>query len=131
MSDFIANTTVLVACLIFWYSFFSSFIDKRKHINSMAEYLLLVEHESKQEIEPTTNQQKPQINQEYIVGSLDIQIEEDTKDESSTNQLKIDCDLAMKALHVNSAKERKFLIQSVFEKYQPKTVEEFLKKAFS
>lgn len=97
----------------------------------MAEYLLLVEHESKQEIEPTTNQQKPQINQEYIVGSLDIQIEEDTKDESSTNQLKIDCDLAMKALHVNSAKERKFLIQSVFEKYQPKTVEEFLKKAFS
>jgi len=139
MVDFISNITVLIIVGIFWHSFFQAFFDKRKHINSLAEYLLLVEHEyenserkseltktkpiKKSKAKKTTKQKKSDLH-------VDKTVSEEIQKNNEINQLKEDCNLAMQAIHVK-AKERKFLIQTVFEKHNPKTVEEFLRKAFA
>ena len=137
--DFISNITVLIIVVIFWHSFFQAFFDKKKHINSLAEYLLLVEHESENTKHVSESTKAKPIQKSKVkkikkpkktYAPADTGVSEEERKNEEINKLKEDCNLAMQAIHVK-AKERKFLIQTVFEKHNPKTVEEFLRKAFA
>jgi hypothetical protein len=55
---------------------------------------------------------KPKVKQEY-------------------NQLHQDCFDALKAIGVRTAKERKYLVNSIFNNHSPSTVQEFLQLALS
>lgn len=53
-----------------------------------------------------------------------------TKPETNfSDELKNECNLAMKAIGVD-AKQRTYLLKTIFQIHNPKTVEEFLRKAF-
>jgi hypothetical protein len=63
-------------------------------------------------VKVTSPSPKPKVKQEY-------------------NQLHQDCFDALKAVGVRTAKERKYLVNSIFNNHSPSTVQEFLQLALS
>lgn len=53
------------------------------------------------------------------------------KQSQEYNSLQKDCFDALKAIGVKSAKERKYLVHSVFNKHNPTSIQEFLQLAMS
>jgi hypothetical protein len=125
MTDTIAGFITLGIVFLFMHSFWKSFSDPSKHI-TLISYLTDFEEKPKSK----TYKPRPEaVLKEAHKPKTVTKPKPETKEEPS-KQLKEDCNAAMKSIGVDS-KQRKYLMTTVFSKYNPKTVEEFLRQAFA
>lgn len=134
--DIITNFWLAVILATFCIRFFDCFTDESKHIDIL-EYLTNFDADDKRK---TKTKPKKDKSFEAVVDIQAQEAEEKTSkakadelnaeaEKQRLEKLKQECNLAMKSLGVGS-KERKYLISVVFEKHNPKSVQEFLQKAF-
>lgn len=81
------------------------------------------------------------VSRPEIIASASLELEEkketnnkdkQTKDRTGEyTDLQMDCIAALKSLGIKTKKEQKFLVNNIFNKHNPKTVEEFIKLAFA
>lgn len=130
--EIITNFWLAVILTIFCIRFFDCFTDESKHIDIL-QYLTL-----------SDIRDKPKTKDKSFEAVIDIKspqkVEEKTsvtktqklngeEDKQRLEKLKQDCNLAMQSLGIKK-NERKYLIAVVFDKHNPKSVQEFLQKAF-
>lgn len=120
MADTIAGFISWGIVFLFIHSFWKSFSDPSKHI-TLTSYL-------------TDFEEKPKPKLDVVIKEVHepkkVTKPKPEPKEEPNKQLKEDCNAAMKSIGVDS-KQRKYLMTTVFSKYNPKTVEEFLRQAFA
>jgi hypothetical protein len=136
MVDFISSFIALIVVILFLSSFFNAYVDPNKHF-TLFEYFTDFDKEIPKKTEVT-------FKKEIVTQKRSVKKETKKEEEKSNNNineeiaqrlselraLKEDCNLAMKSIGVD-AKQRKYLIQKVFERDRPKSVEEFIRIAFA
>lgn len=124
-SDFISNSVSVILVLIFLSSFIEAFFNPKKHITSPM-YFLGYDNE-------VNTQTKTKLDCVKVTAAQSQpkqKPKKNTKPETNfSDELKNECNLAMKAIGVD-AKQRTYLLKTIFQIHNPKTVEEFLRKAF-
>lgn len=123
MNNILADFITIFLALLFMKSFFDAYFDESKHID-LTKYITLEKNYYKpiQQARPATQiKRKPAAQKKQSCP---------TKTASVNADLRNDCDMAMKSLGTD-AQQRKYLLKSIFDIHQPKTVQEFLKLAFS
>tara|TARA_Y100000385_G_scaffold195050_1_gene201907 strand:+ start:9328 stop:9687 length:360 start_codon:yes stop_codon:yes gene_type:complete len=118
MSDFLANFILVFLTALFLKSFFDSYSNPQKHF-TLTEYVTLQPIGDKDAPQQTPAKPKPLKPKPETVKVID----------EEERVLKTDCELALKKLGCDN-KHSKYIIKMTFEKHSPKTVEEFLQKAF-
>lgn len=124
MVDFMSNIILLFLTALFLKSFFESYNDPRKHF-SLTEYVTLqplgkdvpVKHYRQRTVTKKAEKSappKPTI----------------TKNKNGYTQLQQDCFDALKSVGVKTVRERKYLVNSIFNDNDPKNIQEFLQLAF-
>ena len=125
MTDIIAGFISWGIVFLFIHSFWKSFSDPSKHI-TLASYLTDFEDKPKTK----TYKPRPEVVLKEVNEPKKVTKPKPEPKEEPSKQLKEDCNAAMKSIGVDS-KQRKYLMNTVFSKYNPKTVEEFLRQAFA
>lgn len=125
MSDILAGFISWGIVFLFIYSFWKSFSDPSKHI-TITSYLTDFEDKPK----PKAHKPKAEVVLKEINKPKKTVRPKPEQKEEENKELKEDCNSAMKSIGVDS-NQRKYLIARIFEKYNPKTVEEFLRQAFA
>lgn len=125
MTDIMAAFISWGIVFLFIHSFWKSFSDPSKHI-TLASYLTDFEDKPKAK----TCRPKPEVVLQKIHKPKKVTKPKPEPKEESNKELKEDCNAAMKSIGVDS-KQRKYLLQTVFDKHSPKTVEDFLRLAFA
>lgn len=120
MVDFLSNFILLFLTVLFLKSFYESYSNPQKHF-TLAEYVTLqpIGEEDTPRVQQSNKKIKPIKPSRKVTEAID----------EAENMLKADCKLALKKLGCDE-KQSKYLITMTFKHYQPKTVEEFLQKAF-
>ena len=123
MSDFLANFILVFLTALFLKSFYDSYSNPQKHF-TLTEYVTLQPIGDKdaprqRPAKPKPLKPKPLKPKPETVKVID----------EEERALKTDCELALKKLGCDN-KHSKYIIKMTFEKHSPKTVEEFLQKAF-
>lgn len=126
MANTLADMISGIIVFLFIYSFVKAYNDPSKHI-TIGEYLTNFD-------QPATKSKSQVVNNAPIAINI-AKPKKTTKPKSElkedpSKELKEDCNAAMKSIGVDS-KQRKYLMTTVFSKYNPKTVEEFLRQAFA
>lgn len=123
LDDFIA----LIFVCIFLYHLINA-MKNAKHIDLNNLELFRILEDGTPEVSISV---KNQTTQRKRRKKKKIKVEEkEEKQQTNYDLIKDDCIAAMNALGVKTKKEKEFLLNSVFSKHNPSTVEEFLKAAF-
>lgn len=126
MANTLADMISGIIVFLFIYSFVKAYNDPNKHI-TIGEYLTNFDQPAKKSKIQAVNNAPVATN---VAKPKKITKPKPERKENPSKELKEDCNAAMKSIGVDS-KQRKYLMTTVFSKYNPKTVEEFLRQAFA
>jgi hypothetical protein len=127
MIDTLSTLITWGIVFLFMYSFWESFSDPSKHL-TIISYLTDFEEKTQPSSTKTKSAQRKKKDVEFNKESNKNKPSRQAE-EKPNEQLKEDCNAAMKSLGVDY-KQRQYLLKTIFHKFNPKTVEEFLRQAF-
>lgn len=127
MIDTLSTLITWGIVFLFTYSFWESFRDPSKHL-TIISYLTDFEEKTQPSSTKTKSAQRKKKDVEFNKESNKNKPSRQAE-EKPNEQLKEDCNAAMKSLGVDY-KQRQYLLKTIFNKFNPKTVEEFLRQAF-
>lgn len=127
MIDTLSTLITWGIVFLFMYSFWESFSDPRKHL-TIISYLTDFEEKTQPSSTKTKSAQRQKKDVEFNKESNKNKPSRQAE-EKPNEQLKEDCNAAMKSLGVDY-KQRQYLLKTIFNKFNPKTVEDFLRQAF-
>jgi len=127
MIDTLSTLITWGIVFLFTYSFWESFSDPSKHL-TIISYLTDFDEKTQPSSTKTKSPQRKKKDLEFNKESNKNKPSKQAE-EKPNKQLKEDCNAAMKSLGVDY-KQRQYLLKTIFNKFNPKTVEEFLRQAF-
>lgn len=128
MIDTLSTLITWGIVFLFMYSFWESFSDPSKHL-TIISYLTDFEEKTQPISTKTKSAQRKKKDVEFNKESNKNKPSRQAE-EKPNEQLKEDCNAAMKSLGVDY-NQRQYLLKTIFNKFNPKTVEEFLRQAFA
>ena len=128
MIDTLSTLITWGIVFLFMYSFWESFSDPSKHL-TIISYLTDFEEKTQPISTKTKSAQRKKKDVEFNKESNKNKPSRQAE-EKPNEQLKEDCNAAMKSLGVDY-KQRQYLLKTIFNKFNPKTIEEFLRQAFA
>lgn len=124
MVDFMSNIILLFLTALFLKSFFESYNDPRKHF-SITEYVTLQPLGKDVPVKDYRQQTVTKKAEKNAPPKPTI-----TKNKNGYTQLQQDCFDALKSVGVKTVRERKYLVNTIFNDNDPKNIQDFLQLAF-
>ncbi len=130
MVDVLSNIILLFLITLFLKSFFESYNNPRKHF-SISEYVTLQPLEKDAPIQQTaTRSFSNPANMNAAKRAPKQPKPKIARNQDGYTSLQQDCFDALKSVGIKTVKERKYLVNAIFNDNDPKTIQEFLHIAF-
>ncbi len=124
MVDVLSNIILLFLVSLFLKDFFESYNNPRKHF-SLTEYITLQPLEKDVPINRISQQTVTKAVKKDAPSKPIV-----VKNKNGYTQLQQDCFDALKSVGVKTVRERKYLVNTIFNDNDPKNIQEFLQLAF-